>query len=77
MVTAISLFWLALRAEGLGLGWVSVLDPDQLSRDLQVPEGWQLVGYFCIGLPEELHDSPELERQGWETRQTSVSIETR
>ncbi|MFC4214616.1 5,6-dimethylbenzimidazole synthase [Pseudophaeobacter arcticus] len=77
VVTAITLFWLALRAEGLGLGWVSVLDPDQLSRDLQVPTGWHLIGYFCIGLPEELHDSPELERLGWESRQNSLSIETR
>lgn len=77
VVTAITLFWLSLRAEGLGLGWVSVLDPDQLSRDLQVPKNWQLVGYFCIGFPEALHDSPELERQGWEKRQPSLSIETR
>lgn len=77
VVTAITLFWLALRAEGLGLGWVSVLDPDQLNRDLQVPASWKLIGYFCIGLPEELHDSPELERQGWENRQNALSIETR
>ncbi|MEP2717553.1 5,6-dimethylbenzimidazole synthase [Pseudophaeobacter sp.] len=77
VVTAVTLFWLALRAEGLGLGWVSVLDPDQLCDDLQVPEGWKLIGYFCIGHPEELHDSPELERQGWETRQTSLQIESR
>lgn len=77
VVTAVTLFWLALRAEGLGLGWVSVLDPDQLSRDLQVPQSWGLVGYFCIGLPQEQHDSPELERQGWETRQSSLNIETR
>ena len=77
VVSAVTLFWLALRAEGLGLGWVSVLDPAQLNRDLQVPAGWHLVGYFCIGHPEELSDSPELERKGWESRQTQLQIETR
>lgn len=77
VVTAITLFWLALRAEGLGLGWVSVLDPEKLNRDLAAPEGWQLIGYFCIGWPEALSDTPELERKGWETRQSALTIEPR
>lgn len=77
VVSAVTLFWLALRAEGLGLGWVSVLDPAQLNQDLQVPDCWHLVGYFCIGHPEEFSDSPELERKGWENRQGSLQIETR
>jgi 5,6-dimethylbenzimidazole synthase len=54
-----------------------VLDPAQLNRDLQVPADWHLVGYFCIGHPEELSDSPELGRKGWENRQDSLKIETR
>ncbi|MCL6284527.1 5,6-dimethylbenzimidazole synthase [Ruegeria sp. 2012CJ41-6] len=74
---AITLFWLTLRAEGLGLGWVSILDPGRLCRDLNVPEGWSLIGYFCIGWPEEVSDSPELERAGWETRNTAPLLETR
>ncbi|MDP5218206.1 5,6-dimethylbenzimidazole synthase [Ruegeria sp. 2205SS24-7] len=74
---AITLFWLSLRAEGLGLGWVSILDPAQLCRDLNAPEGWSLIGYFCIGWPEEVSDSPELERAGWETRTTAPLLETR
>ena len=78
VVTAITLFWLALRAEGLGLGWVSVLDPVQLAQDLAAPQGWQLIGYFCIGHPEALcDDTPELEQQGWETRRASLPLETR
>lgn len=77
VVSAITLFWLALRAEGLGLGWVSVLDPDQLNRDLKAPDGWKLIGYFCIGYPEALFDSPELEREGWESRRGTLPIETR
>ncbi|MDE4174186.1 5,6-dimethylbenzimidazole synthase [Phaeobacter sp. PT47_59] len=78
VVSAITLVWLALRAEGLGLGWVSVLDPAQLNRDLNAPEGWQLVGYFCIGHPEVTEvDTPELEQKGWESRAASLVIETR
>lgn len=77
VVAAITLFWLSLRAEGLGLGWVSVLDPDQLNRDLAAPDGWQLIGYFCIGTPEATSDTPELESKGWESRQHALLIEAR
>lgn len=68
VVCAIMQFWLMLRAEGLGLGWVSILDPKKLTHDLDVNAGWQLVGYLCIGYPEEETDQPELERAGWEAR---------
>ncbi|WP_406647900.1 5,6-dimethylbenzimidazole synthase [Aliisedimentitalea scapharcae] len=77
VVTAITLFWLALRAEGLGLGWVSVLDPAQLNADLDVPTAWQLIGYFCLGHPEDTALTPELETKGWEDRLPAVPIETR
>jgi len=77
VVTAITLFWLSLRAEGLGLGWVSILDPDQLNRDLKVPDDWSLIGYFCLGHPEEITEIPELEQKGWESRQDRLKIETR
>lgn len=77
VVSAVTLFWLTLRSYGLGLGWVSILDPDQLSRDLDVPASWRLIGYFCIGWPEELSDTPELERAGWECRDDALSIEVR
>ncbi len=77
VVSAVTLFWLALRAEGLGLGWVSILDPDRMARDLDVPEDWRLIGYFCVGWPEELSDTPELERVGWESRNDALPIEVR
>ncbi len=77
VVSAIMLFWLAVRARGLGLGWVSILDPARLSRDLDVPANWELVGYFCLGWPETVDDSPELEHAGWEARRGSLPIETR
>lgn len=77
VVGAIIHLWLALRAEGLGLGWVSILDRDRLMRDLDVPAGWRFIGYLCIGWPEEDDTVPELERAGWETRSPTLHLETR
>ncbi|MEM7176620.1 MAG: 5,6-dimethylbenzimidazole synthase [Pseudomonadota bacterium] len=67
-VCAIMQLWLAARAEGVGLGWVSILDPVRLRDDLGVPPDWVLVGYLCVGYPAEEHTDPELERAGWEDR---------
>ena len=67
-VLAIHTLWLAAAARGIGLGWVSILDPVSVARALDVPERWRLVGYLCIGYPAELSDTPELERAGWEHR---------
>ncbi len=77
VVGAITLFWLAARAEGLGVGWVSILDPVALHADLTVPQGWSFIGYLCVGWPEANHDSPELERAGWETRNPALWMESR
>lgn len=77
VVAAITLFWLSLRAEGLGLGWVSILDPLALARDLQAPDDWRLIGYLCIGHPETTDDQPELQRLGWEARADQLQILTR
>jgi 5,6-dimethylbenzimidazole synthase len=68
VVTAVSLMWLAARAEGIGMGWVSILDPAGISDILDVPRAWRLIGYFCVGYPESESDRPELERTGWERR---------
>ena len=77
VVGAITLFWLAARAEGLGIGWVSILDPARLSADLSIPSDWRLIGYLCVGWPEADHDTPELERAGWEQRAPALWQETR
>ena len=74
VVAAIQTLWLAARAEGLGVGWVSILDPDAARAVLDLPEGWTLVAYLCLGWPEEEHDDPELERRGWEQRSCEASI---
>lgn len=77
VVGAITQFWLAARAQGIGVGWVSILDPEQLSRDLNVPEDWSLVAYLCVGWPEEESLTPELETAGWEERRNGLPIEER
>ena len=74
VVGAIMLFWLSVRSAGLGCGWVSILDPVRLSKDLRVPASWALVGYLCVGWPEEESETPELELCGWEQRASSLNL---
>jgi 5,6-dimethylbenzimidazole synthase len=68
VAAAISCMWLAARAEGIGVGWVSILDPARIHEILDVPAPWKFVGYLCIGYPEAEFDRPELERAEWEFR---------
>ena len=68
VVAAIQTLWLAARAEGLGVGWISILDPDAVRTAVELPPQWSFVAYLCIGWPEEEHDDPELERHGWQER---------
>jgi len=73
-VTAIHTLWLAARAHGVGLGWVSIFDPGALSQSLEVPATWSLVGYLCLGYAQESAETPELERAGWEHRRGRESF---
>jgi len=73
-VTAIHTLWLAARAHGIGLGWVSILDPAAVGCSLDVPPEWSLVGYLCLGYPQEADDTPALERAGWERRRAVESF---
>lgn len=68
VVAAIQTLWLAARADGIGMGWVSILDPKKVTKALDVPAGWNLVAYLCLGFPAEEHLDPELERHHWEER---------
>lgn len=63
---AIHTLWLAARAENLGLGMVSILDPRALVQILNVPPGWDLTAYLCLGYPERDDDTPLLHRAGWQ-----------
>lgn len=68
VVCAICHLWLAARAEGLGLGWVSILEPAEVTRVLDVPAAWRFIAYLCLGWPSEEHVDPELVRAGWQER---------
>ena len=71
---AIHTLWLAARAEGIGLGWVSILDPTKIAEILDVPKDWTFIGHLCIGYPEEEVDLPALQSQGWERRHPSMGV---
>lgn len=74
VVAAVHTLWLAARAKGIGMGWVSILDPDEIAAALSVPEGWRLIAYLCLGWPAAEHEHPELQRAGWEHRQPLETV---
>ena len=63
---AIHTLWLAARAENLGLGMVSILDPDAMEALLEVPKGWEFAAWLCLGHPAFQDDTPLLHRAGWQ-----------
>jgi 5,6-dimethylbenzimidazole synthase len=65
---AVQNLWLAARAEGIGVGWVSIVDPAQLAETLKLPEHVQPVAYLCLGQVSEFLPRPELEIAGWRAR---------
>ncbi|WP_433022419.1 5,6-dimethylbenzimidazole synthase [Kribbella sp. CA-294648] len=65
---AIQNLWLAARAEGLGVGWVSFFEPGEVAAVLDLPSHVELVGYLCVGHVEEFAAAPELVRSGWAAR---------
>ncbi|KAA0684273.1 5,6-dimethylbenzimidazole synthase [Roseomonas genomospecies 6] len=67
-VCAVQNLWLAARAEGLGVGWVSILHEDKLRDALGIPERIVPVAYLCIGYVSHFHETPELEKAGWRNR---------
>lgn len=73
-VAAICQLWLAARAQGVGMGWVSILDPAAVGRALDLPPEWPLIGYFCLGYPADSSAEPELAREGWERRVPSDQL---
>lgn len=65
---AVQNLWLAARAEGIGVGWVSIMDPQQLARTLQLPEDVYPLAYLCMGYVSDFLTEPELQAAGWRTR---------
>jgi nicotinate-nucleotide--dimethylbenzimidazole phosphoribosyltransferase len=66
---AIENLWLAARVEGVGVGWVSILDPEAVAKILGLPREVELIAYLCIGYPIEFRPRPLLEEVGWKNRE--------
>jgi nicotinate-nucleotide--dimethylbenzimidazole phosphoribosyltransferase len=65
---AIQNMWLAARAAGLGMGWVTLFEPADLAALLHLPEGVETLGWLCLGWPDERNPEPGLQRHGWSER---------
>ena len=77
VVAAITAMWLAARADGIGIGWVSILNPERIRDVLDVPDTWKFIAYLCIGYPEAECDRPELEQAKWEHRREASEFTLR
>lgn len=67
-VCAVQNMWLAARIEGVGMGWVSIVEKESLSAIFKLPENVEPVAYLCAGFVDDFSDRPELEKAGWEER---------
>ena len=68
VVCAIQNMWLMSRAMNLGLGWVSILNPEEVKEIVKAPSDHKLIAYLCLGHVKKFHATPELERLEWEKR---------
>jgi 5,6-dimethylbenzimidazole synthase len=74
LACAIQNMWLAARAEGLGMGWVSLFDPQALARQLAIPPGGKPVAILCLGHVAAFYEKPMLELEEWAERQPLDSL---
>lgn len=65
-ITAIHQLWLAARTLNIGVGWVSIMEPQAINKTLDVNPDWLFTAYLCIGYPAYHDDTPELVRTGWQ-----------
>ena len=71
---AIQNMWLASRAEGLGMGWVSIFDPEAVARLLGMPEGARPLAILCLGAVDGFYEAPMLEEEGWDERRRLADL---
>lgn len=74
LACAIQNMWLVARAEGIGMGWVSLFEPQALAQLLKMPEGARPVAILCIGRVDAFYPKPMLELEGWDTRRSLADI---
>lgn len=68
-ITAIHQLWLVARTLNIGIGWVSILEPENMNVALEIDATWKFTAYLCIGYPETDESSPELHRVDWQKNQ--------
>jgi len=74
VVCAIQNMWLMARALNIGMGWVSIVDPEKVKHILKAPKQNKLVGYFCLGYTTQFLKQPELQILKWESRKEMKEI---
>lgn len=74
VVCAVQNMWLMARSLNIGMGWVSILDPEKVKKALNAPADRELIAYLCLGHVDRFYDKPELETLGWETRKATASV---
>ena len=76
-VMAVHTLWLAAQTRRIGMGWVSIMEPEGVNAMLDIPSSWECLGLLCLGRPVSEEDVPELERRGWEQRTDWHSVVVR
>jgi 5,6-dimethylbenzimidazole synthase len=71
---AVQNLWLAARAEGIGVGWVSIVEPEVLRAELELPPGVEPIAYLCVGHAVAFRSQPMLEEVGWKPRRALADV---
>ncbi|WP_109098243.1 5,6-dimethylbenzimidazole synthase [Aquimarina sp. AU58] len=74
VVCAIQNMWLMARSLNIGMGWVSILDPEKVKQVLGAPEQNQLIGYLCFGYTDMFYNQPELELKKWDRKKLQKEV---
>jgi len=74
VVCAIQNMWLMARSLNIGMGWVSILDPEKVKKVLNAPPENQLIGYLCFGYTDMFYNQPELELRKWDRKKNQKEV---
>ncbi len=74
VVCAVQNMWLKARSLNIGMGWVSILDPEKVKTILNAPKDRELIAYLCVGKVDKFHDKPELEMLQWQERKKAEQV---
>lgn len=74
VVCAVQNMWLMARSLNIGIGWVSILDPNCVKNAINAPQDRELIAYLCVGYVDKFYDKPELETLAWESRKKAEQV---